>query len=782
MRHSTCVLAIVVVTGLVFANALRNGFHLDDFYRIRDNPEIRHVAPVWRHFVDPGTISGSQGTSESRLHQFAQYRPLLPLSLSLNYWIGEHSFVGYHLGNLVFQIVASVLLYFLVLELLRYGAGLPIDGERGRWLALIVAVVFAIHPVSGIPVNYILARDLLLMEVFLIASLLAYLRLRREGATIWRWGGVLALFVLAILSKTTAAMAPLVVLVFELTVGGGSVREAAPWRRALPFVAVTLMFFGVSYLTLDFSGLARVQERGLALDWRYPLTEGKVHLFHYLSNFAWPFPIRQAPYVEPARGLTDGRVLLGLAVIGSSLAAAWGLRRRAPLAAFCILAYWILMIPESSILSHHHPVVHYRAYASSPFLYLVIGLAAERFLPPRAALLLGGAAVVYFAFASVHLNRTWRTEETLWTHSVHHGAEPLAHMNLAMSIADRSDPRVRRHLEEAVRRAPYYILAHINLGLLDIHEGRQEAGLERIRRAVEMDPSLGQSHYWLSLAYSGVGQREKAAEASARAAGLDPKNLPYLYKAGLDASEVGKYAEALDYVRRIEGIEADFEETGFLKGFALEMLGRLDESVAAYGEFLERHPDHAQVQFNLGYVLMSVGRCGDAVPHFEAVLRLRPEHAEARRHLEACSRPGADQGSTGGDLASLYGTAMAAYRAGDYARSLALVREIEAIRPDYEETQFLKGFDLQMLGRLDEANETYRRILARDPNHWQVQFNLAYALMSAGNCREAIPHFEKALALKPDYAQVHLHLSTCYAEIGDPQAAAHHLERYQTPR
>lgn len=643
MSHGVSVLAIVALAFLVYANALQNGFHLDDFYRIRDNPEIRHVAPAWRHFVDPGTISGSQGTSESRLHQLAQYRPLLPLSLSINYWIARHSVIGYHLGNLLIQILASVLLYFLILELLAYRADAPIDEKQGRWLALIVAMVFATHPVSGIPVNYILARDLFLMEVFLIASLLAFLRLRRRGATPWRWAGVLALFVLAILSKTTAAIAPLVVLAFELTARGGSVREVGPWRRALPFAVVALAFFGVAHLTLDFSGLAQVQERGLAFDWLYPLTEAKVHVFHYISNFAWPFPIRQAPYVEPARSLAEGRVLLGLAVIGSSLVIAWRLRHRAPLAAFCILAYWILMIPESSIVPQHHPVVHYRAYASSPFLYLLVGLVAERFLPARSALLVGVAVVAFFAAVSLHLNRTWRTEETLWSHSVRHGSEPLAHMNLAMSIADRGDPRVRRHLEEAVRRSPNYILAHINLGLLDIHEGRQETGLDRIRKAVVMDPSLGQSHYWLSHAYSRVGLAEKAAEASARAAELDPENLQLLYKAGLDASAVGRYADVLEYVRRIERIEAGYEETDFLEGFALQMTGRFEEAAAAYRRFLDRHPDHAQVHFNLGHALMSSGRCSEAISHFERSLELEPNRTAARQHLITCgTRPAED--------------------------------------------------------------------------------------------------------------------------------------------
>ena len=59
----------------------------------------------------------------------------------------------------------------------------------------------------------------------------------------------------------------------------------------------------------------------------------------------------------------------------------------------------------------------------------------------------------------------WRTGETLWTHSVAHGGDALAHLNLAMSLPDRRDPRVKAHLEEAVRMEPAFVLANLNLGL-----------------------------------------------------------------------------------------------------------------------------------------------------------------------------------------------------------------------------------------------------------------------------------------------------------------------------
>lgn len=624
---------------LVFANSLDNGFHLDDHYRILDNPEVRRVQPIWRHFLDPSTISGTQGVSESRLHQLAQYRPLLPLTLSLNYALGAYDVTGYHVANVLLHVVAAILVYLLLLEVLRARApaarAAAGPSRDPRPLAFFAALAFAVHPVSGIPVNYILARDLLLMQVFLSGALLQYLRMRRRGWTAAGWTGCLTLLVLALMSKSTASAAPVVVLVYEITVGRQRPLSVAAWRRAAPFAFVVVAFYATLSRLLDFSELARVQAGGAPV-WRYPLTQARVHVEHYLANFVWPIPIRMGAGVEPAQGVLEPGVLAGLAVVALGLGLGWRLRRRAPVAAFGVLAYAALMLPESSIVPLHHPAVHYRPYPASPFLFLAVaGVGTELLRPRRVAAAVVTVAIAWFAATSVVLNRTWRTDETLWAHSVRHGAEPLGHMNYAMTLPDRRDPRVRQHLEEAIRRSPNYVLAHVNLGLLDLDEGRVDEGIRRIEWATALDPGRAEPLYWLAIAYSRVDRAAGAAQASARAATIDPENSRYLYKAGVDASIVSDHGAALEYARRVTTFDPRSADARFLEGYSLQMLGRLDEAISVYRAFLLNHTDHAQVRFNLGHALLSIGDCEAAIPEFERSLELAP-NPSARAHLERC--------------------------------------------------------------------------------------------------------------------------------------------------
>ena len=149
LQARACEVVIVVVTLLAYANSLANGFHLDDHYRILDNPGI-HGGPWWRHFVDP--------TTSSTLPEITQYRPLLPLTLALNRALTGDGPVGYHAGNLLLLIVAALGVFAWMRELL----GAAGRGDR-PWAAAWVALGFALHPVTGILVNYLSARDQLIM-------------------------------------------------------------------------------------------------------------------------------------------------------------------------------------------------------------------------------------------------------------------------------------------------------------------------------------------------------------------------------------------------------------------------------------------------------------------------------------------------------------------------------------------------------------------------------------------------------------------------------------------
>jgi hypothetical protein len=621
---------IVLAAGVAFHNVFSNSFHLDDFYRIVGNPGIQQVHPFWRHFVDPSTIT--------TLPRITNYRPLLPLTFSLNYWWGGEATAGYHAVNLAFHIVSSVLVYVLIQQLAAFPR---LDSTRNaagsvRPAALIAALLFAVHPLSGIVVNYVSARDLAMMQTFLLASLVCYVWMRARGRDVAiGWAVSLAFAALSILSKTNALALPALIAVFELTVARVPWRSVAPWRRAAIFAVVPATFFLWTRVVLRFSELEYVLGDEAGGTPAYVLAQARAHLV-YLFNFAWPTNMRLMPLLVPPSHWFDPAVAAALAVLVASLFAAWRTKTSHPAIAFCLLAYWILMALESSLVPFYHLRVDYRPYPSSAFLFGALAIAAVAWLPRRAVVAASLAAVVALTAASIRINRTWRTEEAVWTHSVERGGNTVAHQSLATSIDNRRDPRIRVHLERALAIAPRNILAHVNYGLHLIELGEKGEGLAHVKQGVALGQELAQPHYWLAVAYEAVEMPGPAADEALEATALEPANLLYAYEAGRMAQNAGRFDESIVALRSVLARQERYKEAKFLEAFALQQAGALRESVAAYRRFLTWQPDHSQAHFNLAHALMTKGDCAAAIREFNRTLALRPGYREVHLYLSKC--------------------------------------------------------------------------------------------------------------------------------------------------
>ena len=516
---------------VAFCNVFPNTFHLDDMYRVVDNPGIGHVRPVWRHFIDPSTSSSLPGLT--------QFRPLLPLTLSLNYWWGGTSPAGYHAVNLAFHVVSAVLAYIFLLQL-----------EAPRPAALVASLLFAVHPVSGIVVNYISARDLAMMQTFLLASLVSYARMRRRGRdTPGGWVATILFAFLAILSKTGALILPALVAAYELLIRRTPWRARDLWIRLAVFSVVPIDFAFYTRMALRYSDVENAVRDEPGGVMAYALAQTKAHAI-YAFNFVWPFNLHQMPLlVPPAHWVNPFAAVTAVLLVGS-LGLAWRLRTSMPAVSFCILAYWILLIPEGSIVPLVHPRVDYRPYPSSAFLFGAIAIPAVTRLPRAIFIAVSTAAVVALTAASLQINRTWRTELSLWTYSVGLGGDSTAHMGLAMAIPDRNDPRVKEHFERSVELEPDSASAQSNYGLWLLATGNPD-GLVHCRRAVGLAPSWWRTHFWLAIAYEDLGMFEPASEEMFVAHDLDPKNLQVTYEAARLAQKAGRYDESLPLLRML---------------------------------------------------------------------------------------------------------------------------------------------------------------------------------------------------------------------------------------
>src|SRR5215213_2293299 len=194
---------------LVCVNTLRNDFAFDDLALILQNGSIKELRNIPHFFVD----SSSPVSLESIWKSDVYFRPVFLSLLSINHAIFGVTPWGWHLVSLLLHI-ATTLLVFLVCR--------EVSGRN--WLALITAVLFAVHPAHAEAVAWASGSSVLLMSLFSLAAFYLYLRHRRAGQK-----RLLALALgcalLAVLSNETALALPLLIGYWEFARPGESSRK-----------------------------------------------------------------------------------------------------------------------------------------------------------------------------------------------------------------------------------------------------------------------------------------------------------------------------------------------------------------------------------------------------------------------------------------------------------------------------------------------------------------------------------------------------------------------------
>ena len=504
---------LVLAAGLgVYCNSGSVPFLFDDVLWIAENPHIRQLWPLW-----PVLMSSPQSQ--------VALRPVVNLTLALNYAAGGLHVFGYHLVNLAIHLLAALTLYGLVRRTLALpSAARGGSGRRAEGVALAVALLWVVHPLTTESVTYLIQRAESLMGLCYLVTLYSVIR----G---WPKRAILAC-ALGMATKPVMVTAPLLVVLYDRCFLAGSVRAAWRQRRSLYLgLAATWGLLGV-LLTLTVTH--HDPTVGLALRHitpvQYLLTQPGV-ILHYLRLACWPHPLI-LDYHWPVA--TDpAAMLLPLLVTGALvIATLWALRRHPPLG---FLGAWVfgILAPSSSIIPIADIAVEHRMYLPLAGLLVLAVLALERLLyravaapALRARLAIGllAAAAVALGATTLRRNAVYRDPVALWQATTAARPDnPRAHNNLGLALAQRGQlAEATARFAHAASLDPDYAQAHNNLGIALAKQGRLEEAVAHYRRALALEPGYAKAHNNLAVSLARQGKLDEAIAHYAEALRLRP--------------------------------------------------------------------------------------------------------------------------------------------------------------------------------------------------------------------------------------------------------------------
>ncbi|TAL73198.1 MAG: hypothetical protein EPN56_03580 [Rhodanobacter sp.] len=455
--------ALLFVCTLVYWPAMHGPFLFDDFPNLAALSSISHVLS-WRDL----------GIYLSQPRQFPG-RPVAMLSFLLQKasW-PDHPF-PFRLVNVGVHLLNGVLVFALVRRVApRWLSNLASSGafeRRADLVAILAAAAWLLNPIQLSGVVLIVQRMTLLMAMFTLLGMLAYLRgLLENTLPTWRRGawmtlGLGACMLLAFLSKENGVLLPLYALVLDATVLRAEVRQLPlplAWLRRLliwPVVLFVLCFL----LWILPAEWGHQGTRDFTVGQRL-LTEPRI-LFNYLYKIFLPhfghYGLYHDGYTVSRSLLSPWTTLPSLLILLSALVAALAGLRRWPLFALAVLWYLGGQILESSTITLELYFEH-RNYVPLVGPMLALALAVARFPQgrlQRMARVLGGAWLLACGFTTWLSARAYTSEDSLaltWAHNQPDSARAQTYLaerlykhgqlNAAMQVLNHA---ARRHPNNA---------------------------------------------------------------------------------------------------------------------------------------------------------------------------------------------------------------------------------------------------------------------------------------------------------------------------------------------
>jgi tetratricopeptide (TPR) repeat protein len=777
-RRLTVAAAALVVLAAVaaYANSFAGTFAYDDQGAIVENQTIRRLWPLGPVLSPPHsgeTVSG---------------RPLLNLSLAINYAISGLDVRSYHAANLLIHVAAALLLMGILRRTFLMPALRDRFGKAAVPLALGSALCWTVHPLQTESVTYIVQRAESLASLFYLLTLYCVIRgaapvgqafqpdfcrfgVRLESLTYF--AAVLACL-LGTACKEILVTAPLIVLLYDRTFLAGSF--AAAWRHRWGLYLGLASSWGLlAYLVFSTGLIVRQAEMGAPDIVSYTRSQPGV-ILHYLRLSVWPSSLCMS-YEWPVAN-TLGEILPGVIVIGLLMAATvWGL---IGCKAWGFLGAWffVILAPTSSMMPLNQLAHEHRMYLS---LAAVVVLAVsggyafwERWLPPPAApgrgarvarwgvpVMAWAAVLLALGYGTVARNRDFRSPLAIWQDAVRKLPDSFfAHYNLGTALAAKGrTAEAIEHYHEALSLKADFCATHYNLANALATLGKDDEAIEHYHEALRLKPDYAEAHNNLGIALAAAGRTKEAIDHHRAALRLNPEDATAHNNLGFALAALGKTHEAMEHYHQALRLKPDDAKAHNNLGIALAALGRTDEAIEQYQQALRCRPNYAEGHNNLANALAALGRTEAAIEHYHEALRLKPEYVEAHNNL-----------------------ANALARLGGTNEALEHYREAVRLKPGLAEVHNNLGIALAKADRTEEAIEHCREAVRLKPDFILARYNLANALSGSGRTSEAVEQYRRLLQLRPDSVEILNNLAWLLAthaseEGGDPAPAVELAQR-----
>ncbi len=504
LSKKTILSLIILATIFAYSSCIYNSFVYDDYYFIKENPNIRSLKNIPYFFLNP--------TEKSTAVEWTGiYRPLRTIFFTLEYKLYLQNPAGYHFTNLLLHLF-NILLLFNFLSLLP-------NIKTG--VILITTALFALHPVQSEAVNWIGARADLMLAFFALSALSFYIAYI-NSLKIRYFLFCSLLFILALLSKETAIVVP-VLLLFLIGIFKKKIKLKF---KIIPF------FIAIAYFALRQFAMKSLLQKPWWGGTFYTNILTSISIFlRYIKLLLFPYNLSIDYEVILPKSLSDINVIISGVFIIYLLFIIFKYLKTSKNISFGILWFSFLLLPALNII----PLT---VLVADRFLYLscigaffsissfIIGLKKTKIIN---YICVFSFLTLLISYINMNQKRTkdWNNPLTIFGEVLDKNPSSWrAHNNIGSFYSEKGYPQLAEiHFKSAIRLKPNDPLPYRGLGIVQFQQGKIKEAQDAFLKSLRIYVKNSQTGNLLGITYVIQGNFQKAEQIFSAYLKIDPQNI-----------------------------------------------------------------------------------------------------------------------------------------------------------------------------------------------------------------------------------------------------------------
>ena len=583
--------AVLILTSIIFSPALKNDFtNWDDQVYVTENNTITSI-------------------SLNNLNKFGEsvtgnYHPLTMLSLAIDYHFFKLNPFFYHLRNIIFHLINTLLVFFFIKRI----------SKNNLFISFLTALIFGIHPMHVESVAWVAERKDVLYTFYFLTGLLLYYQYLIKKRTLFLVAATVS-FVLSTLSKSAAVVFPVILLLIDYFEG-----RKVTIKTIAEKLPLFLISFYIGIMAFKTQSIAIADTHVFSLFER--IRFASYGFMNYLVKFIYPFHLSSFhPYPENGNipATYNLAMIAVLFFIGYMVLAG----RKMKWLVFGIGFYFVTVALVLQFVSVGKAVTAerytYVPYIGIGFIYASVLYKIFSEIKYKNLKYFTGALLIVqlFVFTVKTYNRTkvWHDSASLWTDVIEkYPNESGAYSNRGYYYRSlKNYDLALQDYNMAIRLDKKNDNAYYNRGSAYFDMGKFDFALADYNECLSISPDNAQVLNNRGVVYIFREEFDKALADLNRSLELDPENKKTLSDRGFFYFQIKQYENSItdnEHSLRLDPGNPDVLNTNGLCYYYLQMY---DKAIAEFNRCIAHNSTNCKFFMNRSLAFYAKGEKAKAL-------------------------------------------------------------------------------------------------------------------------------------------------------------------------